>query len=322
MTPVPSLGLDDMAIFVAVADSGSFTSAAKQLGVQKGTVSRRIRELEASLDAQLLVRSTRAVRLTDDGKTYLEHARRAVEAARMAARSLAEGRGAPSGTLRISTTVHFGEQPLAPVLVEYMRRYPDVSVELELTAQRVSLIDAGFDVALRFGSLADSTLLTRRIAVGAVGCFASPEYLARRGTPSAPEELATHDLLVSDGLVSTMWPFRSGGRKVTIPVRPRLSSASHRLAALAAEHGLGIAYLPFPAARDASERGALVQILAPFTPPPFPLAAVMPRQDPLPVRIRAFVDLLVESAAKGLFSSLAAPLLVDPRREGEQWVDP
>lgn len=295
-----------MAIFVAVADTGSFTSAAKQLRVQKGTVSRRIRELESSLSAQLLVRSTRAVRLTDDGKAYLEHARRAVDAARMAVRALSEARGVPSGVLRISTTHHFGEQMLSGILVELMRRYPDISVELELTAQRVSLIDGGFDVALRFGTLADSTLITRRIALGAVGCFASPDYLARRGTPRTLEDLAAHDLLVSDGLFNTMWPFISGGRRVALPVRGRLTSPSHALAALAAESGLGVAYLPFPAAREGFERGALVQVLSELAPPPIPLTAVMPKQDPLPARIRAFIDLLVESEQAGLFSGLAA----------------
>jgi DNA-binding transcriptional LysR family regulator len=312
MSTAPSLGLDDMAIFVAVAETGSFTAAAKVLCLQKATVSRRIRELEDSLKAQLLVRTSRAVRLTDDGKTYLEHARTAVEAARRAAQSLGESRGKPSGVLRVTATLLFGEL-LAPILIEYIRRYPAVQVALDLTASRRAVIDGGFDVALRFGRLEDSSLLTRRIFTGRVGCFASPDYLEKRGTPENPEDLAGHDLLGSDGRAATTWFFNHGDRKVAIPVKPRLTSPSHALTERAARGGVGIAHLPFPIARAAVLEGVLVPILVPWTSTSVPLTAVMPRQDPLPARTRAFIDLLVASAEEGLFSGLTAPLAMPAR---------
>ena len=301
-----SLGFDDLACFVAVAERGSFTAAAAELRVRKPTVSRHIQQLEHRLGIQLVVRTTRAVKLTENGRTYLAHAKRAVEAARAATRAVADS-GA-GGTLRITTTPFFGDVLMAPVLCEYLRSYPLAAVDLELTRDTVDLVSNDFDIAIRFGKLADSTMRARKIGAAYVGCFASPAYLASRGTPAIPADLQHHDVIgMTHGKDLVSWSFHRSGKRVVIERRARLGTSSMTLAETAARASLGIVRLPGPVARVAVERGKLVPVLTDWATPLIPVQVVMPQRSPQPTRTRAFVDLLVAEAARGPLGQLGMP---------------
>ena len=309
-----SLGFDDLACFVTLADCGSFTAAAAVLRTTKATVSRRMQRLEARLRTQLFVRTTRAVRLTADGATYLEMARRAVEAAQMAEKVLQENRKTPSGVLRITTTPFFGDVVIAPLILEYIARYPDVSIDLELTTQKVDLIARDFDIAIRFGALADSGLISRKIAEAYVGCYSSPAYLEARGTPRVPADLVGHAVVgTPPGGASVTWSFQRAGKPASIVLPARLMSPSHVLALRAAREGHGIAKLPGPIAREAVAAGELVPILEEWAMPLVPVHLVMPRRTPLPARTRAFVDLIGRAAKVEPLASLGVPPAMPPR---------
>jgi DNA-binding transcriptional LysR family regulator len=302
-----SLGFDDLACFVAVAESGGFTAAGKQLGVRKATLSRHIQQLEAQLGAQLFVRTTRAVRLTDDGRTYLEHARYAVDAARAAARAIDESRDRPTGVLRVTTTPFFGDVAMAPVFLEYLRLYPEVSVDLDLTAENADLIAGGFDVAIRFGPLAVSGLVSRRLGAERIGCFASPAYLKRRGTPTTPHDLTAHDTIWrSPASATASWPFQRQGRRFFVELKPRLLTTSFQLIAQAVREGHGIARIPELLVRHAIDAGDVVPVLAQWAGPAIAIHVVMPRRSPLPARTRAFVDLLVAATVGGTLAQLVS----------------
>ena len=302
-----SLGFDDLACFVAVAERGSFTAAAVELRVQKPTVSRHIQQLEQRLAVQLFVRTSRAVKLTQDGRTYLEHAKRAVDAARAATRAVSEASSA-AGTLRVTTTPFFGDVLMAPVLLEYLRRYPEAAIDLELTRDTVDLVAGDFDIAIRFGKLADSTMRARKIGEAFVGCYASPQYLARRGIPAAPEDLQDHDVIgMTRGKDVISWPFQRGGKRVVVERRARLGTSSTTLAEAAALTGLGIVRLPGPIVRAAVQRGKLVSVLADWATPLIPVQVVMPKRSPQPPRTRAFIDLLIAEASRGPLGQLGAP---------------
>ena len=303
-----SLGFDDLACFVGVAERGGFTAAAKDLAVRKTTVSRHVQQLEARLGVQLFVRTTRAVTLTADGHTYLEHAKRAVDAWRAATRAMGESRAGANGVLRVTTTPFFGDVLLAPVVLEYLRAYPEVAVDLELSTQTQDVVTKDFDLAIRFGALADSTLISRKIGMAFVGCFASRAYLKRHGTPKTPKDLERHAIVsLTPGAASVSWPFQRMGRRVVMQLRPRLASASFTLNESAARAGVGIVRLPGPVVRRSVERGELVHVLAEWATPLVPVHVVMPRRLPLPSRTRAFIDLLVASAATGPLGQLGAP---------------
>ncbi len=300
-----SLGFDDLACFVAVTEHGSFTAAAAALGLRKATVSRHVRQLEERLGAQLLLRTTRAVRLTEEGRVYLEQAHPAVRLARDARRALHDARAHPAGVLRLTTVPYFGDVILGPLLIEYLAAHPDVSLELDLRSEPVDLVGEHVDVAIRFGTLKDSTLLCRRIGQARIVCVAAPAYLARRGGPKQPAELSGHDTIaMGSGKAPAIWNFRRAGRSVAVSLAPRLRSASHLLHLRAVEAGLGIARLPEPVVRESLAQGRTVMLLPDWSTTDIPISLLMPRRTPLPARTRAFVDHLAAAVDSGRLAAL------------------
>lgn len=296
-----SLGFDDLACFVRVAEQGSFTRAAHVLGVRKATVSRHIQQLEARLGVQLLVRSTRAVHLTDEGRVYLASARAAVTAADDAARAVTHSRHTPSGILRIATVPYLGDVVLGPLLIEYLRRYPKTSIFVSMSLERVDIVSGGFDISLHFGKLTGGDFVARRLASGGMGCYASPVYVAKAGTPKAPRDLVKHETIALGGSATAKvsWRFHRPTQRQTVVLHPRLVSPSPELAAQAACAGLGIARFPKIVARPLLAKGLLLRVLADWDGAAAPLYLLMPRQRQLPQRTRAFVDMMAEAAAAG-----------------------
>lgn len=283
--------LEALGLLVTVVEQGGFTAAARAIGATKALVSRRIRELELRLGTQLLARTTRSVQLTDDGRRYFEPAQRALRSAREAELSLVAGLGRPVGLLRVTTTAILADMLLEPVAVQFLNRYPDVTLELAVSARTSDLVREGFDLAIRAGSLPDSSLTVRRLGEARTGYFASPEYVARHGAPADPQGLARHAIVAIGDGPTVAWPFARDGRSTHISVRPRLLTPSHDLAFRAALAGLGIARLPEFYARARVTAAALVPVLGAWTPPPIAVHVLSP-PGIRPAKTRAFIDLV------------------------------
>jgi DNA-binding transcriptional LysR family regulator len=260
--------------------------------VPRSTVSRKIAALEDRLGARLLERTTRSVRLTEAGAAYHRQVTPALEALREAERALSSGEVRPSGRLRLTAPDGFGETPLPNVIAEYMRRFPGVEVEIELTNRRVDLLEEGFDLAIRAGGLADSSLVARRLGRSQqLPLHASPEYLRRNGTPRRVEELAHHDCLILAGAPRT-WPLRRKGRITEVPIRVRAAASNFKILQTLAVAGHGIARLPGHVAAEAVRGRALRTLLDRALPPPIPFHVVYPSARHLSVKVRALIELL------------------------------
>jgi DNA-binding transcriptional LysR family regulator len=286
--------LRDLALFVAVAEAKSFTKAAAQLGVPTSTLSRRIADLEASMQLKLLVRSTRQVELTEAGALYLSLGEGIVAAAREAhqqVRGLAER---PQGTLRMSVEAEIGPRLVAPVLADYLQRYPDVRIDLDLSPRRVDLLAEGFNLALRIGRLPDSGLTVRRLAMLTASLYAAPSYLARRGTPNHPADLLGHDRihLLHKGDRGE-WRLMQGDAAIEVPSDSVVCANNMTMIRHLARLGVGIAVIDDLMASEDVARGLLRTVLPGWTLEPMPISILTPTRL-LAAKTRAFVDLLAQ----------------------------
>lgn len=292
------MDLNLLTVFEAVARTASFSAAARELRLPKSSVSRSIARLEAELGVQLLFRTTRQVSLSAAGTAFLDRIAPLLRGVRAAVGELPEREEEPSGQLRVTAPVDLGVLFLAEVVTRYTARYPAVSVELHLTGRVVDLVGEGFDVALRVAArLADSTLVARRVAPITLQHFASPLYLARRGTPRTEEDLAGHDWVL----------FRSGPQKLRVPGAP--GAAEERAAARAharivcddllfvrdaVRAGAGIGLLPTFVAEPDVVAGLLTRVLPRLERAAGHLHVVTPAAKHVPRKVTAFRDLVVE----------------------------
>ncbi len=285
--------LDSMALFALVAREGSFTAAARVSGLPKSTVSQRVAELEATLGMRLLHRSTRRLSLSEAGRVYLQHCQEMVDAANAADAALSRLRDAPAGTLRITAPEASGTLLLPALLAAFSRRHPAVTVECLISDAQLDLIAERIDLALRTGQLADSSFVSRRI--GPVGRLlaASPEYLARKGWPQQPADLAGHSLLLHEAL--PQWLLRQAGDRVRVDASQASLRANNlnvlRQLALA---GAGIALLPRFMVREALASGALHEVLPDNPPPDNHYYAVYPGRSHRPAALTALLDFIDE----------------------------
>lgn len=285
--------LEELRAFVAVVDAQGFRAAARVTKGRKATLSRRVQELEARLGVSLLVRTTRAMRLTEEGHAYYEQAARALALARDAEAAVLSAKAEPRGTLRVTTAPALAAHLLDAVVVRYLAQYPQVKVQLHVSEPRLDIVREGFDLAVWGGLLEDSSLVARKLGVAGGGYFASPRYLARRRAPKSPAELSAHELVtITKGRGATEWPFSIGGKPKRIAIRPRLVLDDAELAARAAAAGLGIAPAPMAIAERYLKRKTLVAVLSQWTPPPIDVHAVFPPGGALVPKTRAFIDML------------------------------
>ena len=292
---------NDLALFARVADEGSFSRAAARLGLPKSTVSRRLAALEAQLGERLLLRTTRKLTVTDFGRAVLDHARHVVEDVAAAA-SLAQNRQSePSGRLHVTMPNDFANLFLAPFLAEFAHKYPKIELDIDLSARFVDLIGENFDVALRMGDLRDdASLAARRIAVFRGGAYASPAYIAKRGTPAEPEALMEHDALcvLSRTGEPLRWILLRGDQRWEGVPPGRARANSPELLMRMALGGAGITIINDHLALPYLERGELVQVLPDWRAPPVSAWAVFPGRRLMPARTRAFVDELSAKFAR------------------------
>jgi DNA-binding transcriptional LysR family regulator len=282
--------LVDLETFVAVADAGGVSPAARRLGLPKSIVSRRLSRLEHELGAQLLTRTTRGAALTEAGATFREHAAR-VCAEMEAARDSIAPEGDVRGLLRVAAPLSYGATHIAPVLAELARRHPRLQVHAAYSDRRVDLIAEGFDVAIRLGTLSDSNLVARRIRAFRGRMVASPAYLAAHGAPQTPEEIAAHPALMQG---TESWRFTVAGNVITVHPQGRFKADYGQALVSGALAGLGIAALPDFLIEEHLATGALVPLLVDYPMPEAGLYVVRPPGNHPPRKVRALMEIMVE----------------------------
>lgn len=285
-----------MEAFVRVADSRSFSEAARRLGLSKSVISRQVSALEAQLGARLFHRTTRSLSLTEIGQAYYERCARILAEIEEANLSVSSLQAEPRGKLRVNAPMSFGVLHLAPLLPGFLVRYPQIDIDMVMNDRFVSLVDEGFDVAVRIGKLEDSSLIARYLAPARRVVCASPAYLERHGTPLTPDDLAGHCCLTySNPTTHDEWSFQTGdGQRSTVEVHGRLRVNNGDTLREAALAGVGIATLPsFIVGRDL-QAGSLVPLLSDHLTQDLAIHAVYPHNRHLSPKVRAFVDFLVE----------------------------
>lgn len=297
--------LEAMSTLLAAVDAGSLSAASRNLGVPLPTVSRRVSDLEAALRTKLLVRTSRRLELTDAGRSYVGACRDILAAVDLAERAAAGEYAAPRGEMVVTAPIVFGRLHMLPAILEFLETYPEINVRLMLTDRVTHFIDDHVDVALRIGSLPDSSLIATRLgSVRRVVC-ASPDYLKRhRLAPAHPSELKSHACITFESLMSsTEWRFPNGKTDLPITIKSRLVVNTAEAAIDAAVAGLGVTRVLSYQIADALRARKLKIILADFEPEPAPVSLVYAGQGLLPLKTRAFIDF----ASERLRLALAPP---------------
>lgn len=282
-------------VFVAVAETGGFAAAARQLGVTKSAVSKRIGSLEAHLGMQLFHRSTRSMSLTEAGEIYLSHAVQALGSAQEAEDAVTAMRGQPAGRLRVSAPMSFGWLHVAPLIKGFLERHPGITLDLTMDDRVADLVEAGFDMAIRAGTLPDSALIARRLAPIHSVLAAAPAYLSQAGTPQHPEDLLQHSCLhYSYSRDPREWIHCGTEGDVRVRTKERLRVNNSEALCTALVDGLGIGRLPTFVAGAHLAAGRLVRVLPAYSLPEQSLYAVFPERRHMPAKTRVFADFLAD----------------------------
>jgi len=295
------LNLNDLLMFAVAVEYGGFAAAARQLGVPKSTISKRVAVLESALDARLIHRTSRSFTLTEVGRDFYEHARAArieTEAAEdVVRRRVAE----PSGTVRITASVPTTQSLLSRLLPEIAQLYPKLHIDLDVTDRFVDVVQEGYDIALRshFAPLPDSGLVQRTLQVEPFILIAAPGYLAACGEPQQPSDLARHDGLLVASQTREWTLTDRAGISVRVSPQPRMTANESTALLAAAVAGLGITYLPERLCREALTAGALQRVLPDWNAGRVTTTIVMPHRRGLLPGVRAVVDYLVANAERG-----------------------
>jgi DNA-binding transcriptional LysR family regulator len=283
-----------MAAFVAAAKAGSFSAAARELGTPLATLSRRVADLEVELGARLLRRSTRRLSLTDQGQIFYEACARILDDVKDAEKSVTGEYQAAKGDLAVTAPGAFGRMHLQPIVIEFLAAYPDINLRLMLVDRVVNLVEEHVDAAVRIAELGDSGLIGRSLGHVRMVLCASPVYLARRGVPNHPRDLAKHDCIawLALGPLRAWW-FRELGTDQSFPIQVRMSTTIAESAVAAAEAGLGIVQLASYQAEQGVRDGRLVVLLTQFECQTTPVNLLYTSRRLLPVKLRAFIDFAV-----------------------------
>jgi DNA-binding transcriptional LysR family regulator len=284
-----NVDLDGMALFVRIVEAGSISAAGRALGLPKATVSRRLVQLEASIGTLLLARSTRALSVTDAGRRFFERVQPIVHEAQAAHAEIMSASSEPSGILRITAPIIFGEVVVAPGLMQFLQRYPRIQADLHFSDARVNIVAEGFDLAIRMGEIEDSDLIGRRLTEVTMGLVASPSYLKIHGVPERAQDLRNHTAILTQKKFDH-WIIGAE----TVRLRWRMSTGSMVVTRNAVRDGLGIARVPeFFVARDLAE-GTLQRVLPRFDVPGFSVTALYPRSAVPSLALRTLLDALPE----------------------------
>lgn len=291
--------IDDLAFFTLLARKGSLARAAQELGLGAPAVSRRLAALEQRLGVRLLHRTTRRQSLTPEGERYLEEGDRILRDIDLLERSLRTGLDQPRGLLRINATFGFGRRHLAPAVSDFVSRYPEVEVMLELTDKPLDLAAHAMDIGIRFGEPPDARVLARRIASNQRLLCAAPHYLARQGAPQKPDDLPQHAcIVIRENLRAfNVWQLSDGKQQVKVKVQGALSTNHGEIAVDWALAGHGIVLRSQWDVAAYLRSGALQQILPDWTDPAADIHAIYPQRHLLSAKVRVFIDFLAERFA-------------------------
>lgn len=287
---------ENMNTFVRVVETGSISAAANRMDVAKSVVSRRLKELEMHLGVELFHRTTRQMNLTDSGRAFYQQAVRILADILETELATSQSHGALKGNLKVAVPLSFGLMHLGPAINEFLQQHPDIEFNLDFNDRQVDLLAEGFDLAIRIASLPDSSLIARRLAPIQTVLCASPDYLAKNGTPQTPEELRQHRCLAYN-LISNIeqWQIHDVNEQlIKITIKPYLKASNGEFLRDAAVTGLGIIRLPTFIVYQEIERGALIPILTDYPCSPLAAYAIYPQTRHLSHRVRAFVDFLAK----------------------------
>lgn len=303
VTPLPTPGLsslrdlNDLEVFARVVQRSGFSRAAKDLGVPPSTVSRRVSRLEETLGVRLLQRTTRTIHLTEAGRVYFERVSQALREIENAEVSLRNVQGTPRGRVRMSTV---SEPFLESVLFDYLEKYPEVSLDLDKSHHRVDLVADGFDLAVRAGSLPDSSLVAHRLHSSGSRLVASAAYLAKRGTPQSLTDLRDHDcVILGNSSASATWLLNGSRGLERVNVSGRFAVNGFISAVEGVRRGLGIGLLSGYLIEGDLKSGDLIEVLPDLAPPPVDLWIVYPSRTLLPPAVRALIDHIREAFGEG-----------------------
>jgi DNA-binding transcriptional LysR family regulator len=281
----------NMQAFALVAQTGSFAEAARKLNIANSVVSKRVKDLEDYLGTQLLIRTTRSVRLSDTGYGYLEQIRKTLDELAEIESRIREKMEHPIGTIRLEAPLSFGMQYLAPALASYLEKYPQTEVHVYLSDRRNNFVEAGCDIAISTGPFSDSSLMTKKLASCRRVVCASPAYLKKHGTPRTPDDLKNHQCLsylnVADGKA---WPFLQDGKTIWQNVAGRFSADNGDLLHQAILGDAGLSLLPTFIVGKSLKSGALKAVLSDYEEAPFNLYAAYPYTRHVSPKIRTLVD--------------------------------
>jgi DNA-binding transcriptional LysR family regulator len=292
---------DDLEVFVRVVEAGGFARAGAAMNLSRSRVSERVAALETRLGARLFERSTRHVAPTDAGRALYARARRALDEALAGREEVGALVAEPMGTLRVAAPETFADLYVLPALVEFLALHPRLKADLVEGPGQVDLVEGGFDLAIRITGAPDPSLIVRRIATSRVVIVAAPAYLAARGAPGHPRDVAAHDCVGYAPIFwGREWRFRGAEGAVTVPVEPRLLCSSSPQLRAAALEGAGLTTLPFWAVADALADGRLVEVLGDWETPESGVYAVYPSNRMVTPRVRGFVDLLARRLRRRL----------------------
>ncbi len=303
-----------MALFVAVVEAHSFRAAAEQMGMTPSAVSKQLSRLEDRLGARLLNRTTRRLGLTEVGAVYYEHARRILADIEEAERAVSASQAVPRGLLRISVPLSFGRVQIAPILPEFLRRYPEVRVSVFSHDRDVDLIAEGFDAAIRVGHLRDSTMIARRLTINRRVVCATPQYFGRYPLPETPYDLDRHNCLINLSYSpNRAWSFKVGDKHFSVPVAGNMEFDNPLALREAALRGLGVVLLPSYVVRKDLREGTLQQVLSEYISEDADVFLIYPTARHMSPKLRVFMDFLFEHFAdEGAVAPEDEPL-PDPR---------
>jgi DNA-binding transcriptional LysR family regulator len=283
-----------MSVLLTAAESGSLSKASRNLRLPLATVSRKVAELEAHLNATLLIRSAKGLELTPAGRSYVTAAKAILEQVNEAERAAAGEYSEPKGDLVVTAPIMFGRMHVLPVVTRFLSAFPDVAVGLVMTDRVAHFLDDQVDVALRIGPLPDSSLIATRLGEVRHVICASPDYLAAHGIPSTPDDLARHSVISFQSVSAlSSWVFESEGAEITTSFRSRLGVNTIDAAIDAGLSGAGLVRAVSYQVADHVRAGRLKIVLDAFEPAPRPVHLVYDAQNRLPLKLRAFVDFAV-----------------------------
>ncbi|WP_097152179.1 LysR family transcriptional regulator [Cohaesibacter gelatinilyticus] len=282
-----------MRTFCAVVEEESFVRAAAKLELSAALTSKYVAQLEERLQVRLLNRTTRSLAVTQEGQAYYERCSQIIDQFDEMENLIREQKGVPTGRLRISAPITLAEQHLAHATSRFMELYPDVSVELKLADRYINLVDEGYDLAIRMGTLEDSSLIARKLAPMRVSVVASPGYLAKHGTPEHPHDLAQHQCIHDTNyLGGKMWGFTENGKDFTVPINGRLTTNSILAVRAALLEDGGIGSVPRYVVKDDIKKGLLKEILPDYLRDGGAVYAVYPHNRHLAAKVRVYVEFI------------------------------